>query len=131
MSVIAIVYCVVQLYPDLKQHCNPIASKINNFTCNPPEQTKFTSDVTAYCSGFDYGNEDESWTFYNQPVSYCTLTVSFSFRAFPVWEGHLLSKTKREAMLRRRKCMSTVLFCNLSISQRMVHGLFACAGSLW
>jgi len=65
-----VLYRAVQLYPDLQQHCSPIASKINNFSCNPSGQTNLTSDETGYCSGFDYGNEDESYTFYNQPVSW-------------------------------------------------------------
>lgn len=73
MSDVWLVMCnvcaIAQLYPDLKQHCNPIASMINNYSCNPPSQTNLTSDKTGYCSGFNYGNQDESWGFYNQPVS--------------------------------------------------------------
>lgn len=75
----------------MRKHCNTIPSVINNYTCNPPNQTTFNSTVTGYCSGFMWGNVDESFTFYNQPVSvlysesmalastivYCTVTVYY------------------------------------------------------
>lgn len=59
--------------------CNPIPTSINGYTCNPENQTKWNASVTAYCSGFDYGNEDESFTYYAQPVSNSTVQYSSEF----------------------------------------------------
>lgn len=79
------------MFPDMTRHCNSIPSIINGYTCNPPNQTSFNSTVTGYCSGFMWGNTDESFTFYNQPVStpHCIVTLSLC----TVTLSHLYSDT--------------------------------------